>query len=281
MSKKHYSGESGSSKPAKVGAIINTVATIAFIPTFGILMGNLSADYKLLYEILAYVGLFVLLAEAVLGWIIYKRWMVTSAVWPYKCLMVMGFIPFGFITYLIAAKEWKKDYRYNYLGGKEQYFAELTARNRERERKKAAFKASPEGQRLADKNDKINLFTSDVKNLCQNGHWDYSKNVTSNPAIFDLEFDSVGFDERAKTIYIYFNSHINLYVSGLGLTVDELFKYRTKVEFDCREFCKGRATKFASLVYSEILPKYQKSSAGFYFSRFERVTSQIEFHVKK
>jgi hypothetical protein len=197
--------------------------------------------------------------------------METSAVWPYKCLIVMGFIPFGFITYLIAAKEWKKDYRFQYLGGKEQFFAELTARRKERERKEAAFRASPEGKRLADKNDKINLFTSDVKNLCQNGHWDYSKDVVNNPATFDLKFDSVEFNESAKTIFVYFKSNIKLYLD----------EYRNLVLLKCQGFCKGRATKFASRVYNEILPKYKISSAGYYFSRFEMVISKIEFHVEK
>ncbi len=281
MAKKNKGIESGSSTPAKVGAIINTIATIAVVPTVGILSGQVPGDYTLLIQIFGYVLLFILLFEAVLGWIIYKRWMVTSATWPYKCLMVMGFIPFGFITYLIAAKEWKKDYHYNYLGGSEEYYAKLEAEHNERKRKEAAFRASPEGKRLADRNEKIDSFISDVKNLCRDGSWDYSKNVVDNPATFNLKFDSVSFNKSAKTIFIYFTSKIRLHVIIDPLLVDSSYSYRTKVELDCRSFCKGRATKFASLVSSEILPKYQKSSAGNYFSQFKLVISKIEFNVDK
>ena len=114
-----------------------------------------------------------------------------------------------------------------------------------------------------------------MKTLCVNGSWNYSKDVATSPAIFDLRFKGVDLDEKSGIIYIYFESEINLYVP-----IDSAVS-RVKVEYDCRSFCEGRATKFASRVREEILPEYQRGSVGYYFSRFHNVKSIIKFHVKK
>ena len=274
----------GSDTPAKVGAIINTVAAIIITPVYGIVLGQLPLGIvvpKFVDVIVAILDVAVLF-EAIMGWIIYKRWMKTSATWPYKWLRVMGFIPFGFITYLIAAKEWLIDYRFCYQGGREElaarnkaFRARQAAEEEERKRKEAAFRATPEGRRLTEKEDQIRYFSDSVKSLCVNGSWNYSKDVATSPAIFDLRFKGVDLDEKSGTIYIYFESEINLYVP-----IDSAGS-RVKVEYDCRSFCKGRATKFASRVREEILPEYQRGSVGYYFSRFQKVESLIKFRVKK
>jgi len=281
MAKKKDGFVIGTDIPAKIGAIINTVAAIIITPIFSIVAGQ-SPD-----GIPTYLGTIVLiinagiLFEAVMGWIIYIRWMKTSATWPYMWLKVMGFIPFGFITYLIAAKEWQKDYSFCYQGGREDLRArqkaveeKQAAKEEERKRKEAAFRATPEGKKLTEKEDQIKYFTDTVKNFCGNGSWDYGKEVPS-PAHFDLDCKLVDFDEKDGTIYIYFESDIRMYLS---------FMYHespSRVEFDCKSFCEGRATKLASRVREEILPRYQNGSVGYYFSKFQRVESIIKFSVKK
>jgi hypothetical protein len=92
---------------------------------------------------------------------------------------------------------------------------------------------------------------------------------------FDLKCRSVDLNEKDGTIYIYFESDIHIYRSYGSLS------YQTRAEFDCKNFCKGRATKLASRVREEILPRYQNGSVGYYFSKFQRVESIIEFNVKK
>ena len=291
MANKYDGTRRGSDTPAKVGAIINTVAGLLIGPVFGIVGGQLSDGLPMYLQVIVSILIVGVLFEAVMGWIIYKRWMKTSATWPYMWLRVMGFIPFGFITYLIAAKEWQIDYRFNYGGGREKLEAEnrafrakKAAEEEERKRKEAAFRATPEGRKLTEREDQIRYFTYAVKDLCQDGRWDYGKDVSSNPAIFDLRFKDVDFDKKAGKIYIYFESEINLYIlidNSSTKSINESFDYRTRVEFDCKSFCRGRATKFASRVRDEILAKYQKGSAGDYFSQFHQVESVIKFNVKK
>ncbi|MCR5514679.1 MAG: hypothetical protein K6F36_04530 [Bacilli bacterium] len=277
----------GSDTPAKVGAIINTVAAILFIPVVGIVGGQLP-EFPFFVQVIASIVDIGILFEAVMGWIIYKRWMKTSATWPYKWLLVMGFIPFGFVTYLIAAKEWKIDYRFNYEGGREEldainraYRAKRAAEEEEKRRKEAAFRASPEGQRLTERENQIGFFTDAVKYLCEDGTWDYGKGASHTPAIFSLRYKCVDFDQRTGTIYISFKSEINLYVTIDPNLIKESHDYRNRVEYDCRSFCKGRATGFARRVSNEILPRYQRGSAGDYFSKFQKVESVVEFSIKK
>ncbi|MBO4736854.1 MAG: hypothetical protein J5627_00220 [Bacilli bacterium] len=288
MANKYDDTRRGSDTPAKVGAIINTVAGLLIGPVFGIVGGQLSDGLPMYLQVIVSILIVGVLFEAVMGWIIYLRWMKTSATWPYMWLRVMGFIPFGFITYLIAAKEWQISYRFHYQGGREKldarikaFKAKQAAEEEERKRKEAAFRATPEGRKLTEREDQIRYFSYAVKDLCENGHWDYGKNVSSNPATFDLTFRDVDLDEKAGTVFIYFESKINLYVTIDPDIVKESFDYRTRVELDCKSFCKGRATKFASRVRNEILAKYQKGSAGDYFSRFQKVESIIKFNVKK
>ena len=282
MAKKKDGFVIGSDKPAEIGAIINTVAAIIITPIFGIVAGQ-SPD-----GIPTYLGIIVaiinagILFEAVMGWIIFIRWMKTSATWPYMWLKVMGFIPFGFITYLIAAKEWQKDYSFCYQGGREDLLArqkafeeKQAAEEEERKRKEAAFRATPEGKKLTEKEDQIKYFTDAAKYFCGDGSWDYGKEVPS-PAFFDLRCRLVDLNEKEGTVYIHFESDICMYAIS-----HESLSYQTRVELDCKNFCKGRATKLASRVREEILPRYQNGSVGYYFSKFQRVKSIIEFHVKK
>ena len=271
----------GSDTPAKVGAIINTVTAIIITPVFGIVSGQIPNGFPMFLQVIVSIINVIVLFEAVMGWIIYLRWMKTPATWPYMWLKVMGFMPFGFITYLIAAKEWKIDYRFCYQGGREELDAmkkaireKEAAEEEERKRKEAAFRVTPEGKRLTEKEDQIKDFTYDVEHLCEDGSWDYGKEVHSH-ATFNLKFKYVDFDEKAGTIYLHFESDINLFI------LYESSGYKIRVEYDCRSFCKGRATKFASRVYDEILPKYQRGSVGYYFSRFQKVESIIKFHVEK
>lgn len=288
MANKYDDTARGSDTPAKVGAIINTVAGLLITPVFGIIGGQSSDGFPMYLQVIVSILTVGVLFEAVMGWIIYLRWMKTSATWPYMWLRVMGFIPFGFITYLIAAKEWKIDYRFCYQGGREKLDARFkalkakqAAEEEERKRKEAAFRATPEGRKLTEREDQIRHFSDAVKYLCENGSWDYGKNVSQNPAIFDLRFRDVDLDEKAGTVFINFDSEINLYVVIDPNAIKESYDYRTRVEFDCKSFCEGRATKFASRVHDEILAKYQKGSAGDYFSRFQKVKSIIKFNVKK
>ena len=281
MASKTGNTRRGSKTPAKVGAIINTVATVLITPLFGIFAGRSPEGIPTYLQVIVTIINIGVLFEAVIGWIIYKRWMKTSATWPRKWLMVMGFIPFGFIAYLIAVKEWNKEYLYYYCGGREEeqakykaLAAKRAAEEEERKRKEAAFRATPEGWKQKLKEDEIEYFCDRARWFCKDGSWDYNNQVPS-PAHFDLRCRRVELDEKAGTVYIYFESEINLHIS------DDQREYRTRVEFDCKSFCKGRATKLASRVRDEILPEYQKGSARDYFSKFQKVESIIKFSVKK